>query len=67
MKWTPDLIVKLAFLLVGVVIILALVVCILCGYDGKLVDALIGVATVVFAANVWKIGSGLAENRKGKK
>jgi hypothetical protein len=56
MKWTPDLILKLAFLGVGVVIILCLTVLIACGHDGTLVDALIGISAVIFGANAWQVG-----------
>lgn len=61
MKWTPDLVLKLAFLGVGVVIIVSLTVMISCGHDGILVDTFMGIAAVIFGANVWQVGRNLLQ------
>ena len=51
----PDLILKLALLGVGVVIIGCLTVLIAFGHDGILVDTFMGIAGVIFGANVWQV------------
>lgn len=56
MKWTNDLVLKLAFLVVGVVVIVCLTALIACGHDGTLIDAFLGIAAVIFAGNVWQVG-----------
>ena len=48
-------IITLAYLVVCVVIALALVVCILCGHDGALIRALIGISAAVFGTNLWAL------------
>jgi len=48
-------IITLAYLAVCVVVVLALVVCILCGHDGTLIRALIGIAVAVFGTNLWTL------------
>lgn len=55
MAKNPDLVLRLAFLGVGVVIILCLTVLIAFGHDGALVDALLGISAVIFGANVWQV------------
>lgn len=56
-----DLILKLAFLAVGVVIIVCLTVLISFGHDGVLVDTFMGIAAVIFGANVWQVGKNLVK------
>ena len=59
MKWTPDLVLKLALLGMGLVVIVCLTVLIACGHDGFLVDTFMGIAGVLFAGNAWQIGTNL--------
>jgi hypothetical protein len=48
-------IITLAYLAVCVVVTGALVTCILCGHDGMLIKALIGIAIAVFGTNLWTL------------
>ena len=61
MTKNSDLILKLAFLAVGVVIIVCLTVLIAFGHDGILVDAFLAISGIVFAANVWHVGSTISK------
>jgi hypothetical protein len=59
MTWTTDLVLKLAFLAVGVVIIMCLTVLIAFGHDGVLVDTFMGISGVIFGANVLHVGNSI--------
>jgi len=48
-------IITLAYLAVCVVVTAALVTCILCGHDGMLIKALIGISVAVFGTNLWTL------------
>lgn len=48
-------IITLAYLAVCVVVTGALVTCILCGHDGALIKALIGISVAVFGTNLWTL------------
>ena len=54
--WMKDsTIITLAFMALCVVVLGCMSVLIMCGHDGVLIKAMVGIATAVFGGNLWSL------------